>query len=50
MKSGDVGILCYEYDGETWQYSPNAVMPDYIEQEDYQAKTSSLRKDAVQTA
>jgi len=25
-------------------------MPDYIEQEDYQAKTSSLRKDAVQTA
>lgn len=41
VKSGDVGILCYEYDGETWQYSPNAVMPDYIEQEDYQAKTSS---------
>ena len=50
VKSGDVGILCYEYDGETWQYNPDAVMPDYIEQEDYQAKTSSLRKDAVQTA
>lgn len=22
VKSGDVGILCYEYDGETWQYNP----------------------------
>ncbi len=32
VKSGDVGILCYEYDGETWQYNPDAVMPDYIEQ------------------
>lgn len=24
VKSGDVGILCYEYDGETWQYNPDA--------------------------
>lgn len=50
IKSGDVGILCYEYDGETWQYNPDAVKPDYIQQEDYHAKTSFLRRDAVQIA
>ena len=41
MKSGDVGILCYEYDGETWKYNPDAVMPDYIEQESWHEKTTS---------
>ena len=41
VKSGDVGILCYEYDGETWQYNPDAVMPDYIEQESWHEKTTS---------
>jgi hypothetical protein len=41
VKSGDVGILCYEYDGETWQYNPAAVMPDYIEQESWHEKTTS---------
>lgn len=41
VKSGDVGILCYEYDGETWQYNPDAVMPDYIEQESCHEKTTS---------
>ena len=41
IKSGDVGILCYEYDGETWNYNPDAVMPDAIEQEAY--KTGRVR-------
>lgn len=30
IQSGDIGLVCYEYDGEIWRYNPNAVIPTYI--------------------
>ena len=30
IQSGDVGVLCYEYNGVDWKLKPNAKKPSYI--------------------